>query len=188
MLKLSKLELKEDGNIDFQSDVFLGRYYSFQGNLHSAEIDGKMELVNSKSGTLKDTWQLKATALVGGRTHAITEGVIPSIHFSNVSYSEGGGDLLGVDVQILSTPKGPVGMVVFYESYWGETTFTPFAISRIEEKGPTIRFETETSSGAVKYRLRMIGDNKGFLYRDDAKETKGVSLMRVKSLLPALSR
>jgi hypothetical protein len=187
MLRLSSLELEENGDIIFRTDIFLGRYYRFRGTLHSTEIVGKMELLNSKSGTVRGAWEVRASALSEGGIHAAREGPVPPIHLSNKSYSEAGGDLLGLDVFILPTPRGEAGMVIFYESYWGEGTFTPFAISRVEKEGATIRFQTEGRIGRTGYHLQRTGRATWLLYRDDAKDTKGVAVRATKPLLPSLS-
>jgi hypothetical protein len=187
MLKLSKLDINEDGTIGFQSEVFLGRYYRFQGTMHQTEIEGKMELTNSKSGTVRSTWQIRASQLSNGGPGPTDRTVVRSGHFSNVNYSGGGGDLVGTDLRILATATGSVGMVVFYESYWGEITFTPFAISHLENDGAVIRFAIETPKGPTNYHLRTTG-NEALLYRDDMKGGKGVALRSVKTLLPPLSR
>jgi hypothetical protein len=187
MLKLSAFELRENGDITFRSSIFLGRYYRFRGTLHLTEIVGKMELVTSNSGTIKRSWQVRASARSGGSAHVMDRESLPSIHLSNVNYSEAGGDLSGVDVVILRGSRRPAGMLVFYESYWGDSTFTPFAILNVERARSTIRFQVKESRGETGYHLRSTRDGKWLLYRDDVKSTKGFALVAMKPLLPQTS-
>lgn len=185
MLKFSKITVM-GGGIEFQSEVFLGKYYRFRGTLHDSDIKGSMELVGTDTGIPESMWEITATQVRDGARNGIGSEEIPPIHFSSASYSEEGGDVVGADLRILWTENGTAGMVVFYESYWGEPTFIPLAMSNIKKHGSMIDFTMNTPDGSSHYYLRKKG-NEAVFYRDNLK-AQGATLKLVRSILPALSR
>jgi hypothetical protein len=184
MLGFSAFTLGGDGTLAFESLDFFGKKYRFNGTLKSEEINGDMQLIDAKSGNPKDKWQLTATQLPPQDPRA---GQTVPARYSNVDYSAEGGDFTGVDVRFFSTRKGTTGMVVFYESYWGESTFTPLAFSQVETSEGAIKFEVEMPNGVAHYQVQTTATG-GVFNREDAgheKGEKGVALKRSRSVLAA---
>ena len=187
MIGFSKLNLTEDGTLTFQSLDFVGKSYRFNGTLKSDEISGEIQLVEAKSGNPKAKWQLTATQLSAQNAGTTTGQHVSPGRYSNADYSIEGGDVTGVDVRFFSTSTRTTGMIVFYESYWGEPTFTPLALSRIETSKGTIQFETETPNGVARYHLRPTATG-GLFNRDDVAHEKGdkdIVLKKGRSVLTA---
>jgi hypothetical protein len=185
MIGLSEFNLGEDGTLRFQSLDFFGKNYRFGGTLKADQITGEIQLVDAKSGNPKDKWQLTATQLSAQNPHD-NQPVSPG-RYSNIDYSAEGGDFTGVDIRLFSVGTGTTGMIVFYESYWGEPTFTPLALSQIEMSKGTIQFETETPNGAAHYHLRLTVTG-GLFIRDDVAHEKGekaIVLRKSRSVLTA---
>ena len=185
MIGFSEFNLGEDGTLRFQSLDFFGKNYHFSGTLKSDEITGEIQLVDAKSGNPKDKWQLTATQLPPQNSRA-NQPLSPG-RYSNVDYSAEGGDFTGVDIRFFSVGTGMTGMIVFYESYWGEPTFTPLALSRIETSKGAIQFETETPNGVARYHLRPTATG-GLFNRDDVAHEKGekdIVLKKSRSVLTA---
>jgi hypothetical protein len=170
MIGFSEFNLGEDGTLRFQSLDFFGKNYRFSGILKSDEITGEIQLVDAKSGNPKDKWKLTATQLPAQNPRANQP--VPLGRYSNVDYSSEGGDFTGVDIRLFSVGTGTTGLIVFYESYWGEPTLTPLALSQIEMSKGTIQFETETPNGVVHYHLRLTATG-GLFSRDDVAHEKG---------------
>lgn len=184
MIGFSELNLGVDGTLMFQSFDFFGKNYRFKGALKSREITGDMQLVDAKSGNPKNKWQLTATQLSGQKSRP---GEVTPGRYANVDYSTEGGDFTGVDIRFFSTNTGTTGMIVFYESYWGEPTFTPLAFSRVETSEGAIKFEVEMPNGVAHYQVRTTATG-GVFNREDAaheKGEKGVALKRSRSVLTA---
>jgi hypothetical protein len=184
MIGFSEFNLGDDGTLMFQSLGFFGKKYRFNGTLKSEEITGDMQLVDAKSGSPKNKWQLTATQLSGQNPR---RGEATPGRYSNVDYSGEGGDFTGVDIRFFSKDTGTTGMIVFYESYWGEPTFTPLAFSRVETSKAAIKFEVEMPNGAAHYQIRTTATG-GVFTREDAgheKGEKGVALKRSRSVLTA---
>lgn len=169
MIGFSKINLGGDGTLTFQSLDFFGKKYRFDGTLKSEEITGDMQLIDANSGNPKDKWQLTATQLPSENPRA--DHTVPA-RYSNVDYSAEGGDFTGVDIRFFSTGTGTTGLIVFYESYWGEPTFTPLALSRIETSKDAIKFDVEMPNGIARYHLRTTATG-GLFNRDDVAHEKG---------------
>ena len=183
MVRFSKFELREDGALTFQSLDLVGKNYRFSGTLKSEKIVGEIQLVDGKSGNPIDKWQMNAAQLPAQNARASADRPVGPGGYSNVDYSKEGGDLTGVDIRFFSTSMGTTGMIVFYESYWGEPTLTPLAFSRVEIGKSVIRFETETPSGVARYHL-LPTPTGGLFNRDDVTHEKGekdITLQRNRS-------
>lgn len=184
MIGFSEFNLGEGGTLTFQSLDFFGKRYRFNGTLKSEEITGDMQLIDAKSGNSKGTWQLTATQILPQNPR--TDQTVPA-RYSNVDYSAEGGDFTGVDIRFFSTHKGTTGMIVFYESYWGEPTFTPLAFSQVETGKDEIKFEVEMPNGVARYHFRLTAAG-GLFNRDDVAHEKGekdIVLKRSRSVLTA---
>jgi len=172
MMKLSQFELAENGTMTFQSPVFVGKEYRFRGTLKSDVLSGEMQLVNAKSGNPIDKWEFTAAPLPPLNAHVNSEQPVRNVRYSNVAYSSEGGDQTGVDIQFLPTDGGTTGMIVFYESYWSEPTFTPLALSQVTVDKGAIHFAVELPSGIAHYHL--LTTPIGVLFnRDDVPHVKG---------------
>jgi len=169
MIGFSEFILGEDETLTFQSLDFFGKKYRFSGTLKFQEITGDMQLTDAKSGNPKDEWRLTAAQLSGQNPGP---GQVTPGRYSNVNYSAEGGDLTGVDIRFFSTNTGTTGMIVFYESYWGESTFTPLAFSRVETSEGAIKFDVETPNGVARYQVRTTATG-GVFNRDDVAHEKG---------------
>jgi hypothetical protein len=188
MIGFSELDLGEnDGTLTFQSLDFFGKNYRFRGTLKSEEVTGEMQLIDAKSGNPKDKWQLTATQLPPESLRA--ERTVPA-RYSNVDYSTEGGDFTGVDIRFFSTGTGTTGMIVFYESYWGEPTLTPLALSGVETTKEAIGFNVEMPNGVARYHLRTTATG-GLFNRDDITHEKGekeIALKRSRVLTAVLGK
>ena len=76
-------------------------------------------------------------------------------------------------------------MIVFYEDYWDEPTFTPLALSQIDVGKGVIQFAAETPKGIIHYHLRLTPTG-GLFNRDDKAQQgeKDIPLKKVRKLLP----
>jgi hypothetical protein len=184
MMKFSKLELREDGTLTFQSPVFVGKEYRFRGTLKSEAISGEMQLVNANSGDPLDKWELAIAALPpsqNSRTASAQQ--VGNVQYSNTAYSSEGGDQTGTDIRFFSTGTATTGMIVFYESYWGEPTFTPLAFSQVTLDKGVIHFAVDLPSGVARYHLRQTPTG-GLFNRDDVSHTaddKDIALKTLRS-------
>ena len=184
MIGFSQINLGGDGTLTFQSLDFFGKKYRFGGTLKSEGVTGDMQLIDAKSGNPKDKWQLTATQLPSENPRA--DHTVPAFpaRYSNVDYSAEGGDFTGVDIRFFSTGTGTTGMIVFYESYWGEPTFTPLALSGVETSKEAVRFDVEMPNGVARYHLRTTATG-GLFNRDDVtheKDAKEVVLKRSRAV------
>ena len=179
MVTFSDCEWGVDGSIRFQLPEFLGRAYRFNGTLQPSTLKGHLQLVNARTGKSMGDWQLLATSVSLVKHESDAEPSTLIGRFTNEGYSEKGGDQTGVDVRLFSTKGEPAGMIIFYESYWGEPTFIPLALSHVLRENQTIHFETDMPSGLAHYRL-LLTQSGGLLSRDDVSRAEGVSLERGK--------
>jgi hypothetical protein len=185
MIEFSEFTLGEDGTLTFQSLDFFGKEYRFNGTLKSEGITGDMQLIDAKAGNPKGKWQLTATQL-SPQNPRPGQTLSPE-RYSNIDYSAEGGDFTGADIRFFSTGMGMTGMIVFYESYWGEPTFTPIALSKIETGKNVIKFEVEMPNGVARYHLRLTATG-GLFNRDDVAHEKGekdIVLKKSRSVLTA---
>jgi hypothetical protein len=159
--------------LTFQSLESFGKSYCFSGTLKSKEIVGEIQIVDVKSGKLGGKWQVTATQVPPPQSSALSSGVAVSPRrYSNTDYSSEGGDLTGVDIQFIPSNRGITGMIVFYESYWGEPTFTPLPFLRVEMSKGVIHFETKISKAVARYHI--LPTPTGALFnRDDVTHEKG---------------
>lgn len=172
MMTFSQFELSQDGTLAFQSPVLLGKEYRFKGTLKPEAISGEMRLVNAKTGDLIDKWELTAAELHPQKARTSSAQEVGNFRYSNAAYSSEGGDQTGVDIRFFTANTGTTGMIVFYESYWGEPTFTPLTLSRIIVKKGTIHFAVELPRGIAHYHL-LPTPTAGLFNRDDVPHGKG---------------
>jgi len=183
MMKFSKLDIGEDGTLRFESPVFIGKQYRFRGVLRSEAISGEMQLINVKSGEAVEKWELAAVLLPAQAVRTNSSLRIGNVRYSNAAYSSEGGDQTGTDIRFLSTGTDTTGMIVFYESYWGEPTFTPLALSEVAMDKGVIQFAVELPDGVARYHLRQTPTG-GLFNRDDVPHTTGDKDITLKKVRP----
>lgn len=183
MIDFSDFNLLADGTLTFHSINFFDKYYQFAGTLKSGEITGEIQLIDAKSANSKGKWQLTATQI--SPQNPLSSQSISPARYSNVDYSAEGGDFTGVDIRFFSVGTRTTGMIVFYESYWGEPTFTVLALSRIETSKGTIQFEMKIPDGVAHYRLLLTTTGALFKRDEVAHENgaKGIVLKKSRSVL-----
>jgi hypothetical protein len=172
MLKFSNYALGRSGSLIFQSKDFIGRSYRFNGFIKSGVLVGKIQLIDMKSGGIKESWKLTANPVLPPDSRPSIEQSELNARYSNVAYSSEGGDQTGVDIQLFSTTAGKTGMIVFYESYWGEPTFTPLVLTQVSIKKNVIHFSVEMHEGVAHYHLILTSAG-GIFNRDDVPNVKG---------------
>jgi hypothetical protein len=184
----SDFELAEDGTLTFQWTGLGDKNYRFNGTLKSDEIAGDIQLVDSRSGKTEYLCEMTASKLPAQNVHANPEHQVLPSRYSNVYYSDEGGDLVGFDIRFFSTSKGTQGMIVFYEDSWDEPVYTPLALSQIEMVKGTIRFAARTPNGVAHYHLLTTPTGALFNRDDVAQENrrKDILLKRHRTVLPAL--
>jgi len=184
MLKFAACNWGEHGALNFESMEFIGRAYRFIGTFDADVLTGRMQLVDTKTGKAIGDWDLTASPVVPESAAASTTQPGASGRYTNAEYSSEGGDRTGADVRLFSTAGGSAGLIIFYESYWGEPTFTPLALSHISTNKKTVHFDIETASGWVHYSL-LLTSTGALLNRDDAPHPQGshgVPLKRSRSV------
>jgi hypothetical protein len=181
MTQFSRFEVGDDGTVFFQWKGFGDKNYQFKGTLKADELAGEIELVDKRSGNSKYLCDMAASQLPSQNVQARR-----SARYSNAYYFNESGDLTGVDIRFFSTNKGTTGMIVFYEDYWDEPTFTPLALSQVEVGKGTIQFAAETPKGIIHYHLRLTPAG-GLFNRDDkAKEGEKDIPLKTGRLLPVV--
>jgi hypothetical protein len=179
MIKISKIEEGAKGDLTFQTEQFFaGKAYQFKGILNSEVLSGDLKIIGEKNEKSNGQWKITANKIQESKTAVNSKLQLP-IKFSNVDYSNEGGDATGVDIRIFSTRNGLAGLVFFYESLWGETTYTPLAFSKVTLEKKTVRFETKTSKGNTGYHIRLIPTGARF-NRDDISHQNGDSDIALK--------
>jgi hypothetical protein len=122
----------------------LSRFYRFVGKLGGETIAGTMQLVDARTGV--EIWRAEVNAVA----------VIDTpIHYSNATYVEEGGDMVGAELWLIRTLDGPAGMIVFYEGYWGEPVRVPLAMSGVSVHEGAIDFQLRLPGQLGRYRLTM---------------------------------
>ena len=155
MTQFSRFEVGDDGTVFFQWKGFGDKNYQFKGTLKADELAGEIELVDKRSGNSKYLCDMAASQLPSQNVQASSDHQMLSVRYSNAHYFNESGDLTGVDLRFFSTNKGTTGMIVFYEDYWDEPTFTPLALSQIDVGKGVIQFAAETPKGIIHYHLRL---------------------------------
>lgn len=185
MTQFSRFEVGDDGTVFFQWKGFGDKNYQFKGTLKADELAGEIELVDKRSGNSKYLCDMAASQLPSQNVQASSDHQMLSVRYSNAHYFNESGDLTGVDLRFFSTNKGTTGMIVFYEDYWDEPTFTPLALSQIDVGKGVIQFAAETPKGIIHYHLRLTPTG-GLFNRDDKAQQgeKDIPLKKVRKLLP----
>jgi hypothetical protein len=190
MENFSEFEMGEDGTAVFQWKGFGDVSYRFSGTLKSEGLAGDVQRIDPHSGNTKYLCAITAAQLPPQNADAnLKHQTLPG-RYSNVIYSDEGGDLVGVDIRFFSTSTGMTGMIIFYEGYWDEPVYTPLALSKIEMDGRTIRFSAQTPSGIARYHLLLTPTGALFNRDDPAPEATGkdIRLKKIQPALPALNQ
>jgi hypothetical protein len=188
MERFSKFDLGEDETLTFQWKKLGDTNYRFSGTLKSDELAGDIQLINARSGNTKYLCEITAAQFPPQNAQANPEHNVLPGRFSNETYVNESGDLIGVDIRFFSTSQGMKGMIVFYEGYWDEPTFTPLALSQIEINKGVIHFTAEMPSGVAHYHLRPTPTG-AFFTRDDVPhemDDKEIRLRKYRDVLPAV--
>lgn len=192
LLRLRDLEFKLDDHVSFRSEVFWGkRYYVFEGStsgeilegrIEEFEIDPRLE-AGSKSAERIRGFDIKAEKL--GPIRGSKLGIWAAHRFSNVHYVEDSGDLVGAELILVRRPNRCIGLVTFYESYWGEPTLVPLSLGDLRCSATRLRFKLKVGERTGVYVVRINGE-RAILNRKDVETTGKVALKRSTSFLPKI--
>ena len=186
MVKFSELNLKEDGSLTFQTEELSIGSYRFSGTLKAGELTGWIDLVAAGSDKRKYSGNMTAVQVTSENAQASSAHQVSPGRYSNVFYSDGGGDLVGVDIRFFSTTTGTKGMIVFYDDYFGGPSFTPLALSHIEmDNQGVIQFQTESPDGIARYHLQITPKG-ALLNRGDEPQDKAIPLKKSRTALPSI--
>ena len=110
-VSLCDVHLGPGDTLSFQSAVVTGAYYGFTGILSEGRLDGVISVIRKRSRTPPDSFRvmLARTPLPEREGSTTMTGV-----YSDVWYHEGAGDLLGQEVLLFETPKGPEAVTILY--------------------------------------------------------------------------
>ena len=182
MRRFAKVVVGGGGRVSFETEDVVGNTYTFEGGLNKGELTGEMRLVDTKSRKVVSyTWRLVASELPAQRGGQVAAGDVGPGRYYNVYYSEEGGDLIGVDIRLLTTAKGMQGMMVFYGDSWGEPLFTPLALSGVAATAKGIEFEYNAADGRARYYLRNTP--KGVVFGKEGQSAGDYVLKRSRAAL-----
>ena len=182
MRKFAKVVVGDGGQVSFETEDVVGNTYIFEGSLNKGELTGEMRVADTKSRkVVSHTWRLAASELPAQREGQVAAGEVGPGRYYNVYYSDEGGDLVGVDIRLLATPKGMRGVMVFYDDSWGEPLFSPLALSGVAPIAKGIVFEFDAVDGRARYHLRNTP--KGALFDREGRSNGGQVLKRSRAVL-----
>jgi hypothetical protein len=81
MTPLEEVQLRGDGHLSFRSMTTLESFYRFDGTIGREHLDGRMALVNARSGRDTQEWEVTAVPVVKGGSK------MPSGYYSNAEWN-----------------------------------------------------------------------------------------------------
>ena len=130
-LQVHEKRNRATGEVQLRSDMFGdGRFYDFEGHKLGEAIVGHLRLKSTKNDAIffsTDLTLKRASDVL----HLEKGGIAKFKHYSNATFIQESGDIIGAEIWFASTKDSAVGFVVFYESYWGEPTMAPLAMEDI---------------------------------------------------------
>lgn len=134
--ELCGLRVDATGNVEFGSPTVAGLEFRFRGRRVNSQITGHLEWTRAGTGAVVESGQMTMRPLgiaPGAASRATTlDGV-----YSNIEYSEAGGDLLGRELVLI--PDGDSTLAVLWE-YEGAPQFA-YPPARALITGDTVRFD-----------------------------------------------
>ncbi len=182
MEPFSKFELNPDGTLSFQWSELGDNLYQFSGVLNAGTLSGEIRQIDTHADSPQRMCAITASQLPAQPSPASRQ--LSPARYSNLAYSNEGGDRTGVDIRFLSTSRGTSGIMVFYEGYWSEPTYTPLLLSNVNADHGVIRFAAQTPVGLLHYHLQPA--RAGFLLRRDDRPGPGVPLKKLQKVLPEI--
>jgi hypothetical protein len=137
--------------------------FEFSGKTQGVKLEGMLEQWRREP----DPRRYRFSVLATETTLVMDSRSRPHVAFSSShGPNPDTGDISGIDLEILATRNGDRGFVVFYNAGWGEENFIPYHLNDISRGDGVIRFETQLSTGKVRYHL-TLSPSSAVLHRDD---------------------
>lgn len=152
VVKMRSLETAPIGRFRFVTENVPGsqEYYEFVGTNQEGRLTGKI-LRHTSDYALTVEESSAVGLLLSPR-----DGTLKLTRFSNRSFVNETGDLLGADVIVIDDRGKLSGVICFYEDHWGEPRFVPLAMQQFvtEKATGVMRFHIAFRGGMASYELR----------------------------------